>query len=337
MPINHIKTSTIADGTNTNLVLPSDWNSVHAYTLVDGVSLIGTNTSGVLTNISSGTLYLAGGNNITLSQNANSVTISQMPGYQKRFENIKGALMNQSMTLNGASISHAVAFELENPLSVSYIRIPVRMTNTSTTISSALASMQASACMYSTWNAVVYSLNNSNSLESVASGSNGWTFMNSISVDTNGTRASYTLGFSGNALGQGTTLTKTYTSNNTRYDFFSSAFTAFSGGRFLDIAFNNSLNVGQYWLIFGYSSSSGTNSTRISQATGCNIRYTNHYGFSHLNSAFGLMGSTNLTASGLMGCGSFSTAGGGTTNILPISAVCSSASNVRPFFQMLGN
>lgn len=37
---------------------------------------IGGNTSGTTANISSGTLVLAGGNNITLSQNANSITIS---------------------------------------------------------------------------------------------------------------------------------------------------------------------------------------------------------------------------------------------------------------------
>ena len=40
------------------------------------VSLSGNNTAGVMTDITSGTLYLAGGNNITLSQNANSITIS---------------------------------------------------------------------------------------------------------------------------------------------------------------------------------------------------------------------------------------------------------------------
>ena len=34
------------------------------------------NTSGTLANISTGTFYLAGGNNITLSQNANSITVS---------------------------------------------------------------------------------------------------------------------------------------------------------------------------------------------------------------------------------------------------------------------
>ena len=41
-----------------------------------GVSVSGNNTAGVIGNISSGTLYLAGGNNITLSQNGQSLTIS---------------------------------------------------------------------------------------------------------------------------------------------------------------------------------------------------------------------------------------------------------------------
>lgn len=43
--------------------------------LFSGASLSG-NTAGALANISSGTIYLAGGNNMTLSQNANSVTFS---------------------------------------------------------------------------------------------------------------------------------------------------------------------------------------------------------------------------------------------------------------------
>src|SRR5574342_289611 len=73
--IRHIFTSPKADGADTDLVRPSDWNSVHAFTLQEAVSLSG-NTAGVLAAISSGTLYLAGGNNVTLSQNANSVTIS---------------------------------------------------------------------------------------------------------------------------------------------------------------------------------------------------------------------------------------------------------------------
>lgn len=54
-------------------------NAFEAYTPSAGggiaASLSG-NTAGVLANISTGTMYLAGGDNVTLSQNANSVTIS---------------------------------------------------------------------------------------------------------------------------------------------------------------------------------------------------------------------------------------------------------------------
>lgn len=73
--IQHIKTVTVPDSTNTGIVRPVDWNSGHAYTLQDAVSLAG-NTVGALADISSGRLILAGGNNVTLSQGGNSVTIS---------------------------------------------------------------------------------------------------------------------------------------------------------------------------------------------------------------------------------------------------------------------
>ena len=78
-PIHHVFTSPHADVADPTLVRPSAWNSVHAYTLQDAVSLSG-NTAGVLANISSGTLYLAGGNNVTLSQAGNSVTVSAAAG-----------------------------------------------------------------------------------------------------------------------------------------------------------------------------------------------------------------------------------------------------------------
>ena len=72
----HAYTSPVADGTATSVVRPSDWNSIHLVSgIPDGVSIQG-NTAGTPALISSGTVYLAGGNNITLSQNGQSVTIS---------------------------------------------------------------------------------------------------------------------------------------------------------------------------------------------------------------------------------------------------------------------
>ncbi|TAL41618.1 MAG: hypothetical protein EPN89_18890, partial [Methylovulum sp.] len=58
------------------ITINAQTQSQQTQNIIRDVSLIGNNTSGTLADITSGTLYLAGGNNITLSQNANSITIS---------------------------------------------------------------------------------------------------------------------------------------------------------------------------------------------------------------------------------------------------------------------
>jgi hypothetical protein len=153
----------------------------------------------------------------------------------------------------------------------------------------------------------------------------------------NGTQYSVTQGFSAQAEGAGTTRTTQYSISNTNYSLSTNAIaTEWSGGRFLDIPMATSLSAGDYWLIFGYSSSSATNSTRFSAATNCNVKYSYHHGVTQGSGiSFGVMGSTDLTSGGLMGAGSFSTAGGGTTAALPISAISSGASYSRPYFQLL--
>ena len=70
----HAKTFSQANGSETNKLRPVDYNSTHLFTGFDGVSL-GGNTSGVLSNITSGTMILMGGNNITLSQQGQSIEI----------------------------------------------------------------------------------------------------------------------------------------------------------------------------------------------------------------------------------------------------------------------
>lgn len=80
MPVNHIYVSPISDGTNTQLVRPSDWNSVHALTLPEHIQIAG-NIAGTTADISSGTVVIAGGNNITLSQIDNNITISGVNTY----------------------------------------------------------------------------------------------------------------------------------------------------------------------------------------------------------------------------------------------------------------
>jgi len=72
MAVSHVFSNAIADGTNTNIVRPIDWNSAHNQLLT-----ITGNTAGQST--ASGTnIVLAGGNNVTLSinQGANVATVS---------------------------------------------------------------------------------------------------------------------------------------------------------------------------------------------------------------------------------------------------------------------
>jgi len=69
MAISHYYSQTVADGTATSVVRPSDWNSVH-----NQVLNMGGNTSGT-SQISGSDIVWAGGNNITLSANGSTVTI----------------------------------------------------------------------------------------------------------------------------------------------------------------------------------------------------------------------------------------------------------------------
>jgi hypothetical protein len=297
------------------------------------------NTSGLALSLSvPATSSIVGVNGISVSTAGS--TISILPQWVSSYENSPAGLPASTVvTLNGASISQAVPFYLPENGSFSFLRIPVAMTTNSTTIATTGASLSASAACFSTWNAVVYSLGtgaSSKSLTSVASGSVGWTVRNSISVAANGTQYSVTQGLSGNAEGGGSSRSTQYSISNTNYSFTTNQiFTEWSGSRFIDINFANSLTAGAYWLIFGLSTSSATNSTGMGPATNCNVGYSNHYANSQPNIWFGVMGSTNLTSGGLFGGGSFSTAGGGTTAALPISAISSSASNNKPYFQLL--
>ena len=137
--ISHIKSNVIADGGNTDVVRPSDWNSVHLYTLQDAVSLSG-NTTGTLANINSGTCYLAGGNNITLSQNANSVTVSGrgavMSIWPPRWGGIAStavSTMNTGSTATAGGVNttnytfsiYMVPLILPYPVAFSAVRIPI--------------------------------------------------------------------------------------------------------------------------------------------------------------------------------------------------------------------
>lgn len=305
-----------------------------------GMSNLG-NTAGTSGTVGA-RLVFVGSQGISLSQStantgSGTLTIYGAP-FISSYENVL-FVSNITQSVAPGSVSQAVAFMLPANGSFSFLRIPIALSTNSTTLSTAAASLSGSCSVVTTWNAVLYSMNtgaNSRSLQWVTSGSGGATMLNSISVGADGTSGSYTQSLAMQVEGGGTTRTTQYTVANTNYSFTTNQiFTAFSGSRFLDIPLAASLPAGPYWLIFGMSTNSASNSARISAATNCAIGYSRHYAVSQGNINFMIMGSTDATSGGLLGAGSFSTAGGGTTANLPMSAISSSASNLRPYFQLL--
>ena len=69
MSVQHVYSQTIADGTATSVVRPSDWNSNHNMVLN-----LGGNTAGT-SQVSGQDIVWAGGNNVTLSANGSTVSI----------------------------------------------------------------------------------------------------------------------------------------------------------------------------------------------------------------------------------------------------------------------
>ena len=293
------------------------------------------NLSNIVFSNSNGVSFGLNGSTITGSVNAagGGVTLSS-------YVNMPGGLWGTSaVTFGVTSLSSAVAFEMPQAGSFSFLRIPVLMTMASTTIAT-IASATATAQMgqTSTWNIVIYSVNtgaSSRSLLSVASGSGTVNISARISI-TNSTQYSVSLAYSGLVEGAGTTRTTQYSISNTNYSFTTNQFTEFSSNRWLDIPFANSLAAGQYWLVMGRSTSSSSAGAGLTAMTSWGPRYSNHYAGTMGNLLFGIMGSTNMTSIGVhIGAGVFSTAGGGTTSAFPMSAISSTASNPMMYFQLL--
>lgn len=78
LTVQHVKTVTIADASDTNIVRPSDWNSSHIVQFSQDV-VLGGNTVGVST-IAADKLYLQGGDNVTLSGVGSTVIVSAAAG-----------------------------------------------------------------------------------------------------------------------------------------------------------------------------------------------------------------------------------------------------------------
>ena len=102
MPIQHVYTQTVADGTATSVVRPSDWNSNHNMVLN-----VAGNTAGT-SQISGQDIYWAGGNNITLSANGSTVSVvgpTTLAGTGFTSTTTAGTNITAAMGSNGLSMA----------------------------------------------------------------------------------------------------------------------------------------------------------------------------------------------------------------------------------------
>jgi hypothetical protein len=155
---------------------------------------VGGNTSGTLTLVSSGVLLLAGGNNITLSQVANAVTISGPGATSPFFVEVNGPVTGTFAgvaDLTAASFSHRPIiqpfYQPGNALRVKTARIYVSRT--------------AGVTLNATMGLGFYTMGNSTSLALVSSGTQNYSL--TASSDWSGVRAIEFTGLSNLMLSQG--------------------------------------------------------------------------------------------------------------------------------------
>jgi hypothetical protein len=348
MALSHVKNDTIADKTGTvtvwdgggtttivatDLVRPSDWNSAHNqyYTLSGNTSLSST-ASG------SNVVLAASGAGITLIGSSDSIVISS-PGYISIFEWPPVCpITTQTMSLSTSAVA---PFQLPEPISASFMRFPVSFTGTSSAPITIAGPANASNQVTQTFNAVIYSFGvgaSSKSLMSVASGSASILYRGSISIiGTTGSQYSTTGQLTYYVEGGSSSTSTSSAFSAGLFNFSTSWLSNFSALRYLDVPLTTTLAAGPYWLVFGYSSASATNSTAFSFMTNAWApKYNNHFVQSQHGGTqqYAAMGDT-VSSFPYGGIGSFSTAGGGTTSAFHASLISSNATNQRLYFQMI--
>jgi hypothetical protein len=355
MAVSHIKNETRADKTGTvtfwdgastttavatDLVRPSDWNSVHNeyYTLSGNTSLSSTASGSnvVLSATGTGVTLIGSSNTVLLSAPAASLISFFM--YPIELTTTAGQQTDSFDTTN----FFVFPFLLPNDGSFSYFRLALGGTNSTTldvigTGSSANASFQ----FRSSWSVIFYSQGtgaSSLSLVSAASSTMGWTLLNSISVLANGSQYTITNQMIGFREGAPSTWTNTTAISNAQYIWSTTPWgTSISGARYIDIPFGSSLSAGMWWVAIGFDTSTSQNSTRDYGMSKCIVwQYTSHEVWDFIYSKdFNEMGAVSDSLNAFLGLGLYSTVGSVSSSIIALSQITFTNSGLKPYFQLV--
>jgi len=285
------------------------------------VSIIGPATSS-----------LVGWRGIDISTNGSTISVGNL--MESYFRNVDVWQGSGTVTV-AQSTSIAVPFQLDQPLSVGFIRFPASASVAPSSTAGTTGNSQFSYGHTRSHNFVIYSRGtgaSSLSLQSVTS--TQLTDQQSINVSAaaNSTQFSYTNRATYQSEGGTFSTNMDYSSSAASLNFNTSGMTAYTGNKMIAFPFGISLPPGQYWLVYGISSSTASQFTN--QGTRLFNIFSN-YMATQANVAFGTLGAaTNSSIGILYGMGSFTTAGGGTTNSIPISAISTTASHAIPLFEL---
>lgn len=289
-----------------------------------------------------GSIVFSNSNGISFGLNGSTITASASGAGAAFASFYQNEPLVLTQTLFGADVStiYFTPFMLPYNLSASYARFPGLFTTTQTNLSTLASSMNASAEVYSTYAAVIYSLGtgaSSNSLMTVAKASALWTVQNSISVATNGSEASYTQAITGANSGNVLNFSRSYALSTTVYSFSSANFlNSFTSQRYFDLNFASTLAPGYYWLGLGYGSDSSAGSARVSAATKCAFGILSFYGQRATGNFFmPALGATESLAGWQFAGFQISTAAGLSIPSVNFDSAVVNASGVHPIFQLI--
>ena len=297
------------------------------------LTISGTNNSQIKISAPA-TSSIIGSSGISISTNGSTITVGQVLG--SYYHNFEEMWPNSTAIQPAQSTSHIQPFCLPEPISFDYIRIPMSAAVAASSTGVTTGNSQFSYGLSRTHRLVIYTRGvgaSSLSLQSVFSTSLTDQQSINVSAAANSTQFSYT-NRATYQMSTGTVgFTYDYSSSAASLNFHTSGMTAITGLKIMELSGGTTFSAGQYWLMYGASTSTA------SQYTAQGTRLLNNfsqYGMSQPNLAFGTIGAaTNNSVGPFFGHGSFTTAGGGSTASLPISAVTTSGSHNKMFFQLV--
>jgi len=287
-----------------------------------------------LTNLNGTTASASNGLTISLSAAAagGGATLSF-------FENVP--VIHGTQTFNAVSSTmYIYPFTLSQNISVGFIRLPMSGSVAPTTGGVPGANSSISGQMGYTHGFVIYTQGvgaSANSLQYFTSTSGTGSFGTTISAGANSSQQTVTVNGSFGQSGAQTNLGTgvSYGVSSGSYVVNSSAVSNFTGPRFADIEFAQSLSAGNYWMGIGRSWSSANNSSIFN---GVNLLSSNIF-ISQTNITWGIMGSATNTSNIMRqpGAGFFTTNASiiSTNSINAVGQISVTTSNLVPYFQFL--